>query len=304
MESPENSFVTVDNAISEYMLEQRIRGNSDKTLKYYEYVFVKFKKYCNCTLVSEIDLPTCKKYLICLMDCGINSVSVQSYVRGFRAFLSWLYSCGYLTENLSLEFKLPKAHKAVINILTSKEIDLLLSYFDTSSFLGSRNLSICLLMLGSGLRCGEVVSLECECVHLDEKYVIVDGKCDKERIVPISQEMVYKLLDYISKRDFDKNRQRCRMFFCMSDGEPITNETVKNLFRDLKRINGLERIYPHLLRHTFATMYLENGGNIYSLQRILGHTSLEMVKRYLHMSRYAILKDFDRFSPCGERKIE
>lgn len=304
MKSPEKSFVTIDSAIEEFMLEQRVRGNSEKTLRYYEYVFVKFEKFCNCGSVSEIDLTLCKRYLLYLMDCGISSVSVQSYVRGFRAFLSWLYSCGYLPENLSSEFRLPKAHRSVINILTSKEIDILLSHFDVSTFLGARNHSMCLLMLGSGLRCGEVVSLACERVHLDESYIIVDGKCDKERIVPISRDMSVKIFEYFSKRELEQKRQRCRMFFCTSDGKPITNETVKDLFRDLKQINGLDRIYPHLLRHTFATMYLENGGNIYSLQRILGHTSLEMVKRYLHMSRYAVLKDFDRFSPCGERKIE
>ena len=72
---------------------------------------------------------------------------------------------------------------------------------------------------------------------------------------------------------------------------------MKDFFRDVKKVSGLERVYPHLLRHTFATMYLENGGNIYNLQSILGHTSLEMVKRYLHMSRYAVLKDFDKLNP-------
>lgn len=296
--------ISIDFAISEFMLEQRVRGNSEKTLQYYEYVFIKFKKFCSCNFISELDLPLCKRYLLYLMDCGISSVSVQSYVRGFRSFLSWLYSSGYFTENLSSEFRLPKAHRMVINILTSKEIDLLLSHLDTSTFLGARNLSMCLLMLGSGLRCGEVISLACERVHLDENYIIVDGKCNKERIVPISRDMVAKLSEYLLKREADQNRQRCRIFFCTVDGKAITNDAIKDLFRDLKRIKGLERIYPHLLRHTFATMYLENGGNIYSLQSILGHTSLEMVKRYLHMSRYAVLKDFDRFSPCGELKIE
>jgi integrase/recombinase XerC/integrase/recombinase XerD len=302
--SKNGTGLTIDFVISEFMLEQRVRGNTEKTLQYYEYVFVKFKKFCQCSFISEIDLPLCKRYLLYLMECDINSVTVQSYVRGFRAFLSWLYSCGYLAENLSSEFRLPKAHRAVINILTNKEIDLLLSHFDTSTFLGARNLSMCLLMLGSGLRCGEVVSLACERVHLDENYIIVDGKCDKERIVPVSRDMAVKLSEYSAKRESNQKRQRCRMFFCTVEGNAITNETVKDLFRDLKKIDGLERIYPHLLRHTFATMYLENGGNIYSLQSILGHTSLEMVKRYLHMSRYAVLKDFDRFSPCGERKTE
>ena len=284
----------MEKAISEFMLEQKIRGNSEKTLQYYGYVFLKFKHFCACDSVSEINLPLCKGYLLHLMESGISSVTVQSYVRGFRAFLTWLYVSGYHSKNLSEEFRLPKAHKSVINVLTKSEIDLLLSQFDTSTFYGLRNRCICSLMLGSGLRCGEVVSLLCENVHLDEKYLIADGKGDKERIVPLSCGTVAEL------QRFSEIRPHCKTFFCTVEGARISNETVKNFFRDLKAVSGLERIYPHLLRHTFATSYLENGGNIYNLQSILGHTSLEMVKRYLHMSRYAVMKDFESFSPLGK----
>ncbi len=291
--------VLMQTAVDEFMIEQRIRGNSERTLEFYKYVFVKFRRFCDCVYVSDITLPLCKRYLLYLMECGINSVTVQSYVRGFRAFLSWLYAMGYHVNNLSNDFRLPKAHRAVINILTRSEIELLLSQFDKGTFHGSRNRCICLLMLDSGLRCGEVVSLSTDRLHLDERYLIVDGKCDKERIVPLSSLVVVELVEYI------EIKPSCKSFFCTAEGSPITVDTVKDFFRDLKRVEGLERIYPHLLRHTFATMYLENGGNIYNLQNILGHTSLEMVKRYLHMSRTAVLRDFDSLNPCKDiSKIE
>ena len=286
--------VTTEQAISEFMIEQRIRGNTEKTLDYYKYVFHKFEAFRRCDKISDITLQLCKEYLLYLMCLDISSVTVQSYVRGFRAFLSWLYASGYHSVNLSNAFRLPKAHKAVINVLTRSEIDLLLSQFDITSFLGFRNRCICLLMLDSGLRCGEVVSLSTERVHLKERYIIVDGKCDKERIVPISTLTARELARYA------RIKPSSDCFFCTLQGLPITSDTVKDFFRELKRVKGLERLYPHLLRHTFATTYLENGGNIYNLQSILGHTSLEMVKRYLHMSKTAVLRDFDSFNPCGE----
>ncbi len=87
------------------------------------------------------------------------------------------------------------------------------------------------------------------------------------------------------------------MFFQREDGTPITESTVKDLFVKLKVLTGIERLHPHLLRHTFATRYLENGGNIYALQSILGHTSLEMVKRYTHLATGKIRKEFVNFSP-------
>lgn len=286
--------VSLENAISEFMTEQKLKGNSEKTLEYYSYVFKKFKTFSDISEVSELTLPLCKKYLLYLMNCDINSVSVQSYIRGFRAFLSWLYSCGYLSENLSDNFKLPKAHRAVINILTESEIKLLFAQFVGDDFLTFRNKCICLLLLDSGLRCGEIASLRADCVHIEERYLIVSGKCDKERISPLSSAVALQLLKY------SIIRPPCIYFFSTVDAMPITVNTIKSFFRDLKKVQGLERIYPHLLRHTFATMYLENGGNIYNLQSILGHTSLEMVKRYLHMSRYAVIRDFDKLNPCNK----
>ena len=80
-------------------------------------------------------------------------------------------------------------------------------------------------------------------------------------------------------------------------GEPITDNTLKMLFDKLKIRTGIPRLHAHLLRHTFATRYLENGGNIYGLQAILGHTSLEMCKRYLHLSSAHICTDFKARSP-------
>ena len=79
--------------------------------------------------------------------------------------------------------------------------------------------------------------------------------------------------------------------------EPVKETTIKDLFRKLKVKSGIDRLHPHLLRHTFATRYLENGGNIYSLQLLLGHTSLEMVKRYLHLANSKVRKDFVNYSP-------
>ncbi len=82
----------------------------------------------------------------------------------------------------------------------------------------------------------------------------------------------------------------------------MTEATVKMMFRRLKAV--VPRIYPHLLRHTFATRYLENGGNIYSLQMLLGHTSLEMVKRYLHLAQRKVLREFVNYSPLDRFQSE
>lgn len=87
------------------------------------------------------------------------------------------------------------------------------------------------------------------------------------------------------------------LHFLQSNLKPITQVTIKQLFKKLKRKTEIPRLHPHLLRHTFATRYLENGGDIYSLREILGHTSLTMVQKYLHLTQQKTTQRFPNFSP-------
>ena len=90
--------------------------------------------------------------------------------------------------------------------------------------------------------------------------------------------------------------------FLLSHLEPVTDVTIRQLFRKLKQGSGIPRLRPHLPRHTFATRYLENGGDMYTLQQILGHTSLEMVKRHVHSTTRNVLPNFPKYSPLDNLK--
>ena len=229
-------------------------------------------------------------------------MSIQTYIRALRAFLSWCYEEDLLSENIPERLRLPKAQRKVIDILTPSESSRLLSSFDQSTFLGLRNYLICALMLDSGLRLNEVVTLRLDCLHLDDGYIIVLGKGNKQRFVPVGVTTTQALWLYLPCRFLPSDPASHEMLFVQLDGSPITLTTLKQMFRKLKVDVGIPRLRAHLLRHTFATRYLDNGGDIYSLQQILGHTSLEMVKRYLHgLSRHSV-ETFPRFSPLDNMK--
>ena len=102
------------------------------------------------------------------------------------------------------------------------------------------------------------------------------------------------LFRYLSRRPGFASTDRV---FLMSNLEPVTDATLRQMFRKLKKRSGIPRLRAHLLRHTFATRYLENGGDMYALQQILGHTSLEMVKKYVHSTTRKIVPKFPEFSP-------
>jgi site-specific recombinase XerD len=159
---------------------------------------------------------------------------------------------------------------------------------------GARNYAICALMIDSGLRLNEVVTLESDNVHIAEGYCIVNGKGNKQRIVPLGLQSKRALIRYTGRMP------QCSMktLFVQKDTLiPLKQSTVKQLFRKLKTRANIPRLRPHLLRHSFATRYLGNGGDIYSLQQILGHTSLEMVKRYVHLIPSKLVVCHSQFSP-------
>lgn len=291
--------MTALNAFEEFLINQQVKGNSSYTLEYYRNSVLPFLSSLPSPCLSDLTLRDLNAYYLSLSSRGLSSVSVQSYVRGIRAFLSWCHEEEYLPRNLAEKFRLPKAQRKTIDILTDREADRLMSCFSCRDPLAVRNYCICALMLDSGLRKGEVVSLSRSGLHLSDGYAIVTGKGNKQRVVPLGLHTRKYLAKYLNIRPDPLNTNRV---FLTVSGTPITDSTVRDLFRKLKKDTLILRLRPHLLRHTFATRFLENGGNIYDLQRILGHTSLEMVKKYLHLTTRKTVQNFVNYSPLDNLK--
>ena len=298
--------MVLSDAIDSFLLDQRVRGNSIRTVDYYAFSLGLFSEYFGSySSVSDITLATCKKYYLYLVENkNVNSVSVQSYIRGLRTFLKWLYDEKLIDENICQKFKLPKATRKVIDVLSDEEISRLMSTLSTSDWLTVRNRLIVALMLDSGLRLNEVVTLQASSLHIKDRYLIVTGKGDKQRTVPFGEYTAKTLDEYLNLtiNAGIKTNLIIKVSETQCGFEPVTESTIKNMVRKLKVRANIPRLYPHLLRHTFATRYLENGGNIYTLQAILGHSSLDMVKKYLHLATTRIRADFPKYSPLDNIK--
>ena len=289
----------ISECLQEYLIEHEIRGNSKHTIRYYDKNITAFMAFTGDILISSVNVNHLKSYYLYLKTKPVTSVTIQTYIRAVRAFLTWCYHEEYISFNLSDKFKLPKAARKVIDVLTNDEIHILLSSFNTKTFIGLRNICICLLMLDSGLRLNEVVCLNVGSLHLSEGYIVVRGKGNKERFVPVGLNTKKYLLRYVhSFRNSDiKTALFVKDTLCR-----IEITTIRQLFRRLKVKTGISRLRPHLLRHTFATRYLENGGDVYSLQSILGHTTLEMTKRYVQTTPFKLAVTFSNYSPVDNIK--
>jgi site-specific recombinase XerD len=126
------------------------------------------------------------------------------------------------------------------------------------------------------------------------------GKGSKERIVPIGDYVKMTLWTYINKVRPEPTVAGCDNLFLSTTGEPITANTIKLVFSRLAKNSGVKRLHAHLCRHTFAINYLLNGGDIFSLREILGHTTLEMVNHYLHFTRSQLTAQHHKYSPMDK----
>ena len=293
--------MTITDAFNEFIITQQLKGNSEQTVYYYKNCLEPLLKFVGAnTDIHSFTVEHVKEYCLALRKRDIVSNSFKTYVKGIKAFLSWLYQEEYTAENFSDKIQLPKAERKTIDVLSPREIEQLFRYFDVKKYSGLRNYCICALMLDSGLRRSEVVRLKVTDVHFDKNsYLIVSGKGNKQRMVPLGLRSQKHLMKYIARRPPDVYTDA---LFLTKSNTPITQTVINRLFKTLKvdKVGGDHlacRIHPHLLRHTFATSFLENGGNIYLLQQILGHTTLDMVKKYVHLTQAKSMDNFRMYSP-------
>ena len=225
-------------------------------------------------------------------------------MRGLRAFFAKQKEKGYTEENELANLRPPRTSELVIEPLTEEEIDKVLTAINPNTLLGARNTSLISLILDSGLRRAEVAGLKEYDVHLEDRYVKVFGKGSKERLVSFGVNCQRALLHYYHHYRVQPVNPSIDTFFLAIDGFPLKPAGIKSMMRRLGKTSGVERLHPHLLRHTYATMFLLNGGDVFLLQQNLGHTSLEIVRRYIHVaSRLAVVRS-QNFSPLDRMNVK
>lgn len=194
----------------------------------------------------------------------------------------------------------PKAVRKIIQILSKLEIKKILDRVERTTYTGIRNETIILLLLDTGLRCAELVGLCIKDLYLGGQCLKVMGKGQKERIVPFGDRTARAIQRYLNLRPQAFSSEK---IFLNQDGEPLTENALKLVFRRLAKKADIPRLHVHLLRHTMATNFLLNGGNPIKLQRILGHETIEMTRKYIDMAAIQISVTESRQSPVDNMNL-
>lgn len=262
-------------------LEDRETYCAEPTIIYYKENltdFIYWLRKRNIIHLEEITYKTVQQYILWLREKNIKNVSVRTYFRAVKAWLKWMYKQGYVVEDVVTGVKLPRSDPEIVIPLSYVEVTNVDNFFIGSSENGLRNFCIFHLMLDCGLRRSEVINL-CWSSIQKERIIIKNSKYNKSRIVLLPLFLKLSLDNYAvySKTDDFVFKDRY-------NNKRITVNTVKKLFQLLKKCTGIPRIYPHLLRHTFATSYLYYGGNMEMLRLLMGHSDYSVLKTYLHLA--------------------
>lgn len=217
----------------------------------------------------------------------IKSNTVRTYVRAVKAFFNFLYDSGFVRCRYTEGLKLPKSDDDQIVPLLQEEVETIDQIFDERIPNDLRNLCIIHLMLDAGLRSCEVIALKPgDIIFASSTIVINQSKGDKSRVVimaPCLADLLRKYMDMFHPVGclFRKTRTR----------DCIDESVMKSLFNRIRKLSGVDRVHPHLLRHTFATSYIMGGGNLETLRILLGHFDYSVTRNYLHLAaQYQIMK--------------
>ena len=238
-------------------------------------------------------------------DKHLSGHTINCYVRSLRIFYSWLVSEEIIETSPYDGVKVPPPLTKVVPTFSPSQIEHLLKVIDKKTATGYRDYAIILTFLDTAIRLSELCSLKVENLHLEEGYGIVRGKGNKERIFPMGKQLQRVLWSYIERYRPEPVIPKFTSVFLNRDGHPLKGKMVETMMKrhgKKAKLTGV-RCSPHTLRHTAAISFLRNGGDLFSLQRILGHSSLEMTRRYCAVSDIDVKRIHTTASPVDNLVI-
>ncbi|QXE00333.1 site-specific tyrosine recombinase XerD [Terribacillus sp. DMT04] len=265
------------------------RGLSENTLQSYARDLRTYSKYLQANEVQEWANVTRAKltaYLRWLHDNGKSAATIARTLSSIRLFHQFLLREYGLKEDPSIHIDTPKKERKLPKILSSDEVDKLLSCPGTD-ILTIRNRAMLETLYATGLRVSELLALELDDLHLEMGFVRCFGKGSKERIVPLGDIAKARLEDYLNRsRKVLLKSKSSDILFVNHHGNALSRQGFWKVLKQIGRDAGIQKeITPHTLRHSFATHLLENGADLRAVQEMLGHADISTTQIYTHVTK-------------------
>lgn len=288
--------LTLEKAFEEFIQMKTVMNSSPETIKYYNGIFRYFTEFFGenrlCVDVNERVIIDYLMY-IKTHKPNVSQKTVCTYIRGLRAILYFMMKSGYV-ENFKIS--LPKTEETIKETYTDNEIKRLIEKPKINkgcSFSELRNWALVCYFLATGNRLSTVCNIKISDVDFQSEEILIrKTKNKKQQIIPMSAELKSVLQEYLKYRKGEPDDY----LFCNSYGERLNRDTMSGCISKYNHSRGVSKTSIHLFRHTFAKNWILNGGDIFRLQKVLGHSTLDMVKNYVAIYGGDLKRDYDKFS--------
>lgn len=272
------SYITLEQGLSNNTREAYLH-DVEKLFTYFEDEKIDFLK---------VELEHFHSFAAALMDVGIGERSIARILSGVRSFYKFLVLDGYLEQDPTELLESPKIGKHLPEVLSVEEIDAIEGIIDVSTPEGQRDRAAIEMLYSCGLRVSELCNLLLSDLYLDESFLRVTGKGNKQRLVPISERAIRELKSWFAFRNSIniKPGEEDYVFISAARKKHLSRITVFHNIKVYAEQAGIQKtISPHTFRHSFATHLLEGGANLRAIQTMLGHESISTTEIYTHIDR-------------------
>lgn len=298
---------TVDNMVKAYMRYLKLERNlSQNTIEAYRNDLRWLLAYVNYhgLKVETVKLEDLDNFSASLHDQRITPRSQARILSGVRSFFKFLLLDGFIDADPTELLVSPHVRNALPDVLSTAEVDRLEASIDLSKWEGQRNRAIIEVLFSCGLRVSELVNLKLSYLYVEEKFVRVTGKGDKERLVPISS----RALDELNAWFADRNMMRIKpgeedYVFLNRRGAHLTRTMILIMIKRQAVAAGITKtISPHTLRHSFATALLEGGADLIAIQAMMGHEDIATTEIYTHIDTSSLREEITKHHPRNKKR--
>ncbi|MBN1463443.1 MAG: tyrosine-type recombinase/integrase [Paludibacteraceae bacterium] len=237
------------------------------------------------TPIESTSYKEIRLWMISLLDSKLTSRSVHRKISALKSFFTHLYRIGKIEQLPTNKVILPKIHKKLPQFVPEKNLNSMIDNFHSKSdlvFEQQREILIIEMLYCTGIRVSELVNMQIENINFERQEIKVIGKGNKERIIPVTQELLDSISFYYDERAKIANKTN-HFVFITKKGEKIYSKLVYNIVKKiLNLITTNEKKGPHTLRHSFATHMLNNGADLNAIKELLGHANLSATQVYTH----------------------
>lgn len=284
----------------DYLLYER--NYSEGTVKYYRADILELQKFGEELLgdltPSDVDAELVREWITSLMDRGCASNTINRKLSSIRTYYKYLLRKGEIATDPLQKITGPKKKKPLPVFLREGEVNRLLDDIDFGEgFEGCRDRMIIEMFYATGMRLSELIGLDDRDVDFSASLIKVTGKRNKQRLIPFDRELRCSIQEYVKVRN-GALPVRSDAFFVRKNGERLSRGIVAYIVkRNLSKVVTVRKRSPHVLRHTFATVMLNNGADLGSIKELLGHESLATTEVYTHTTFEELKKVYNQAHP-------